>query len=255
MRKVGKDPGGPLFKWFGSKWQASKHYPRVEFDTIFEPFAGSASFSLRNWQKKVHIYESNPQLIELWNWLILVAEYHDIMSIPINLPEETDIRTLDIDRGAQLLMKMWQRTNNYGNCWTISPWGNKPGQWTESTRARVARDIEFVKDWKFSPVSYEEEGTYFIDPPYLYNYRYGYNDFSYTELVGNVEKIPKTNSQVICCEAICPKTGKVPNYLEFEFFKETVTSRRKEENNHHSKELLFHRIFKNNEEDFENMDD
>ena len=36
---------GPLFKWFGSKWSASKHYPRPLYDTIVEPFAGGAGYA------------------------------------------------------------------------------------------------------------------------------------------------------------------------------------------------------------------
>ena len=43
---------GPLFKWFGSKWLSSKHYPAPEHDVIFEPFAGSAGYSLRHHEKQ-----------------------------------------------------------------------------------------------------------------------------------------------------------------------------------------------------------
>ena len=64
---------GPLFKWFGSKWLSSRLYPPPEHDDIFEPFAGSAGYSLRHHEKKIHIWESNDQLLELWRWIIEIA--------------------------------------------------------------------------------------------------------------------------------------------------------------------------------------
>ena len=132
---------GPLFKWFGSKWLSSRLYPPPEHDIIFEPFAGSAGYSLRHNEKKVVIWEANPNVNALWDWLIKHATTADVLEIPINLPEGTDISGLGLSLGQALLLKHWQRTNNVGNCWTVSPWGNKPGQWTANTRARVADEL------------------------------------------------------------------------------------------------------------------
>jgi site-specific DNA-adenine methylase len=232
-------PTGPLFKWFGSKWLSSKKYPcPEEYDNLFEPFAGSASFALRFWNKKVTIFENNKLLASLWNWLIDEADSKLIMDIPTGLPPYFNIQSLDLSYGQQLLLKHWQRTNNYGNCWTTSPWGHMPGQWTSSTRERVAREVEFVKHWKFEQPTYKEAGFYFIDPPYMYNYKYGSDDFNYVKLVEQISSIP-SKSAILACEAICPKTGTVPDYLPFEFFGNRITSRRKKENNHHSKELVY----------------
>lgn len=233
---------GPLFKWFGAKWNASKHYPPPIFDYIDEPFAGSACYSLRHYAKKVRIFETNANLRELWSWLIHEATETDIRDIPINIPEGTDIRTLGLSDGQAQLLKNWQRTNNVGDCWTISPWGNKPGQWTANCRARVACESQMIKHWEFAPSLYDSgEVTYFIDPPYQFNYRYGVRFFDYEDLVSKLREIPHPR-QIIACEAACPKTGRVPDYLEFKPFRRTVTSRRKAENNHHSNEYMFHLI-------------
>lgn len=61
---------GPLFKWFGSKWQSSKHYPQPEHEIIVEPFAGGAGYSLNHCEKRVIIWEDDPNLHALWQWLI-----------------------------------------------------------------------------------------------------------------------------------------------------------------------------------------
>lgn len=231
---------GPLFKWFGSKWLASKLYPAPKYDVIFEPFAGSAGYSLRYYEKKVVLWEDNAQLQTLWIWLIERATTADVLGIPIGIYEGTDIRTLGLSEGQALLLKHWQRTNNVGACWTISPWGNKPGQWTANTRARVAEQLHAVKHWKVARVGYNEPGTYFIDPPYLYNYRYGFGatGFDHATLVKDIARIPR-KSQIIVCEAACQKTERVPEYLPFRPFGLRITSRRKKAENHHSKEYLY----------------
>lgn len=231
---------GPLFKWFGSKWLASRLYPTPEYATIYEPFAGSAGYSLRHADKKVVIWEDNNLVRELWFWLINNACSADVLEIPLKLKEGQDIRKLGLGRGQQLLLKHWQRTNNVGNCWTISPWGTKPGQWTANTRARVAEQLHAVKHWRIERIGFTKPGTYFIDPPYLYNYRYGFSEdsFHYGDVVAGVNRIPD-RSQIIVCEAACQKTGRVPTYLPFKPFGSRITSRRKAHNNHHSKEYMY----------------
>lgn len=228
----------PLFKWFGTKWGASKHYPPPDGRPIFEPFAGSAGYSLRHDEGRVTIWESNPLLLDLWRWIISQSTEDLVREIPLDLPFGTDIRTLGLTHGQELLLKHWQRTNNYGNCWTISPWGNKPGQWTANTRARVSEEIQAVKHWKLTPPSFFEMGLHFIDPPYQYNYQYGVVNFDYAELKMLVNHIPQ-GSRIIACEAVCPKTGRVPDYFPFVPSHSQVTSRRKKEENHHSKELIW----------------
>jgi hypothetical protein len=235
---------GPLFKWFGSKWSAAKHYPPPAHWEIVEPYAGSAGYSLRHAAHPVTLDEINPCLRALWQWLILYATEALIRDIPINIPEGTDIRALGLSKGQALLCKHWQRTNNYGGCWRVSPWGNKPGQWTANTRARVAEEVQAIKHWRLADdeqLLISAYTTYFVDPPYQYNYQYGAKGFDWMALGAKLRALP-TPHQIIVCEAVCPKTGRQPGWLPFAPFRSTVTSRRKATQSHHSKELLYHRI-------------
>lgn len=235
---------GPLFKWFGSKWLSAKRMPPPEHDTIIEPYAGSAGYSLRYAEKNVILCESDVNVNALWRWLIRDASEAAVREIPVGLPIGTDILSLDLAHGQKLLLKHWQRTNNVGDCWTISPWGDKPGQWTENTRARVAEEISAVKHWEIYADAFaafyhfhdDPSVTWFVDPPYQFNYKYRGAAPDYAKLATRLQTL---HGQVIACEAVCQKTGAVPSYLPFEFFGSRVTSRRKAENNHHSKELLW----------------
>lgn len=237
---------GPLFKWFGSKWQASKWYPRPLTRIVCEPFAGSAGYSLRHYEKEVILAESNIHLQALWQWLINEATERDIRAIPVNLDVGSDIKALtSLAYGQKLLLKHWQRTNNVGDCWTVSPWGNLPGQWTENTRARVAIEVHAVKHWKicqdkaivlFDCNRSRRDITWFIDPCYQYNYQYKCPTTDYAALA---DEITTLKGAAIACEAVCQKTGARPTYLPFVDFRKTVTSRRKQNENHHSRELIY----------------
>jgi hypothetical protein len=227
---------GPLFKCFGSKWLSSKAMPAPRYDTIIEPFAGGAGYSLRHFQKRCVLWETDAHVRNLWIWLIDEACEKLIREIPIDIAEGTDIRTLGLSWGQALLLKNWQRTNNVGDCWTISPWGNKPGQWTANTRARVASEAALIRHWKVALRPACDFATWFIDPPYQYNYQYRQRPIDYAALAGRIATL---SGQIIVCEALCPKTGQRPTWLPFRDFASRVTSRRKTENHHHSKELIW----------------
>ena len=50
-----------VFYYYGRKKQIVSYYPSPNFDTIIEPFAGSAAYSLNgyNWKKNVILVEKD----------------------------------------------------------------------------------------------------------------------------------------------------------------------------------------------------
>lgn len=231
---------GPMFKWFGSKWQSAKRYPKPIHDTIIEPYAGGCGYSLNYCDRQVILWDADPNLSRLWPWLIRECTEALVRDIPVGLPVGTDIRTIGLTIGQQLLLKHWQRTNNVGDCWTVSPWGDKPGQWTENCRARVAEEHTAIRHWKFERPTHLENATWFIDPPYIYNYRYraDLEAFDFDKLGRFVKRI-ESKCQVIVCEAKCKTTGRIPSYLPFVESHSSVTSRRKSTQSHHSSEVIY----------------
>lgn len=234
-------PTAPLFKWFGSKWRSGAHYPPPEHPVIIEPFAGSAGYSLRYAYKDVILYESDVHIFRLWDWLINHATQQAIRDIPLGLTPGTDIRTLGLSLGQQLLLKSWQRTHSVGDCWTISVWDNKPGQWTLHTRDRVSEEFHAIRHWSlmgydgytpFDTLGDSQGITWFVDPPYQYNHQYRAKvSFQYPRLARCIQA---AKGQRIVCEAVCPKTGAVPDWLPFREHVTVINSRRG-----YSKELIW----------------
>ena len=231
-----------MFKWYGSKWLSARHYPEPLHQDITEPFAGGAGYSLRYWDRNVILHDTDPHLRRLWPWLIEDATPDMIMDIPIDLPVGHDIRTVGLTDGQALLLKTWQRTNNVGDCWTVSPWGSLPGQWTANTRARIADEIGAVKHWSFRAsdacvaMQASDARTWFIDPMYMYGYNYRAPALAYNDLAALINALV---GQIIVCEGVCGKTGAIPDWLPFRPFARRVTSRRRANNNHHCQEVVY----------------
>lgn len=227
----------PLFKHFGSKWSATKAglYPAPRFDTVVEHYAGSAGYALNFCDRNVTLFDTDSNISALWIWLIKTATEQLVRDIPVGLPVGTEILSLDLTVGQSLLLKHWQRTNNVGECWTISPWGNKPGQWTENTRARVAEEIYAIKHWRFESVRFLPNVTHFIDPPYFGNYAYRQPIIDHAELGA---RCLAGQGQIIVCEGL-GKDGTPPTWLPFRECGKRVTSRRKTTQSHHRMEYVW----------------
>ena len=62
----------PFFGYYGGKWRDTPRlYPPPEHNTIVEPFAGSAGYSLRFPRTpRVILYEKDPIVAGVWQYLI-----------------------------------------------------------------------------------------------------------------------------------------------------------------------------------------
>jgi hypothetical protein len=214
---------GPLFKYFGSKYRSSVHYPAPRYTTIIEPFAGGAGYSLRYREHDVILFDLDYELVDLWTWLI-AGHADEIAAMPVTgLVTGQDIRTMGLSPGAAQLMRRWQRT---GHCsaWTISnittgdsAWcaahgmgqaGGNTGMWHRNTRDYLVHAVAEIKHWhafclnyRDIPVTRAPECTWFVDPPYRHvkctSYKHDLRGIDYVELAAWCRSLP---GQVIVCE-------------------------------------------------------
>lgn len=198
----------PFFGFYGGKWRdACKYYPKPEFPTIIEPFAGSAGYSVRYPQLKVILCEVDPILAEVWKYLIRVKP-KEILTIRDMKPSDS-VDDLKICQEARWLVGLWLNRGVVRPRKTPSRWmreGIRPGSfWGERVRATIASQVESIRHWQIYNCSYTElplhkNATWFIDPPYQQagqHYRFGSSLINYTDLAGWCRS---RSGQVIVCE-------------------------------------------------------
>ena len=180
----------PFINYFGGKYRIAMMYPKPEFNTIIEPFAGGAGYSLRYHECNVKLYDKDEYIVEMWDYLINASKA-DIMSLPHDVD---DVDCINVPQGAKYLIGFCLNTGASRPCKTRSKWGHKYISgcqfWGEKRRERIANQVEKIKHWTISKVDdysdiLNENATWFIDPPYQdkgYAYRYGSNAIDFNHL-------------------------------------------------------------------------
>jgi site-specific DNA-adenine methylase len=198
----------PFFGYYGGKWRDTpRNYPAPRFETIVEPFAGSAGYALRHHQKKVVLCERDPQIAAVWRYL-LKATPDEIRAIP-DLPRDGTVDDLSVAEEAKWLVGMWlnraiARPRKSPSKWMRS--NVRPGSfWGERVRNTIAQQLDAIRHWSLLEGDYslcEVDGpaTWFIDPPYQLagkHYRFGSSEIDFRFLA---QWCRSRDGQVIVCE-------------------------------------------------------
>lgn len=177
----------PFFTFFGGKWRIAKKYPIPKYDLIIEPFAGSAGYSLNHYDKKVELYDIDPKIFGIWDYLIKVKE-KEILALPTELIS-TDL--LQIPQEAKWLIGFWLNKGTTSPSKSASRWmrdGLRPNSfWGECIKERIGNQLKYIRHWKVFNIPYVDIGnkqaTWFIDPPYHQSGKYyTFNNIDYAHL-------------------------------------------------------------------------
>lgn len=189
-----------MFSYYGSKSKIVHLYPAPKHDLIIEPFAGSARYSLKYFERDVVLIDKYKVIIGIWKWLQQCSP-NDILSLPIlKHGDHLDNYKLDcieqkwflgfcLRQGIASPRYSPSGTGNFGNYKPILH--------------RVSKELYKIKHWKFIHGEYdcvETECTWFIDPPYFKggeHYRHSTNKLDFNSLA---EWCKKRKGQVIVCE-------------------------------------------------------
>jgi site-specific DNA-adenine methylase len=198
----------PFFSYYGGKWRdALKHYPDPAYETIVEPFAGSAGYALRYADRRVVLCEIDPILFGVWEYLIKVTPA-EILSLPDLSPYQS-VDDLGVPQEAKWLIGFWLNRATESPRKTPSRWmrdGIRPGSfWGRRVRETIASQVDSIRHWKVHFQSYarcltRRDATWFVDPPYQVagtHYRFGSKSIDYGDLARWCRSRP---GQVIVCE-------------------------------------------------------
>jgi len=199
----------PMMGFFGGKYRIAKHYPHPKCDTLIEPFAGSAGYALHYPELKVILVERSPELAATWRYLI-GATSEDILRLPL-VEADTLVSDLPISQEARWLIGLninagsdrpYNRISKFAVKWR-PPWDGFENFWGEKRRARISRQVEFIKHWRIIEGDYSLapnlEATWFVDPPYERTGKaYRYHELDRNQLA---DWIRARRGQVIACEA------------------------------------------------------
>ena len=198
----------PFFSYYGGKWRdVPGNYEPPKYETIVEPFAGSAGYSLRYPHNKIVLCEIDPVVYGVWNFLTTVKE-NEIRRIP-DVPLDGSVDDLNICQEARWLVGFWLNRGTTGPRKHPSRWMReriRPGSfWGERVRETIASQLRYIRDWKVLNCSYDKcpvkgKSTWFVDPPYVnagQHYRFGSNQIDYQHLATWCRE---RRGQVLVCE-------------------------------------------------------
>lgn len=189
-----------MWSYYGSKSKIVNYYPAPKHSKIIEPFAGSAKYSLKYFDREVLLVDKYEPIIKLWKWLQQCSAY-DITKLPI-LKQGDDIRNIEgLCEEERILL-------GYGAQAGVAIFGNtvtEAGTRNMKTMFRnIAENLHKIKHWQIRLGDYNgienEDATWFIDPPYQFGghkYKHSNKKINFEQLA---EWCKSRYGQTIVCE-------------------------------------------------------
>lgn len=197
----------PFFPYYGSKWNIARHYPAPANVPVIEPFAGAAGYSTFYGCDKVKMFDVDPIISGVWDYLIQVTA-EEVMRLP-DLPNAGDcVDDFDLPQEAKWLIGFWLNRGSAQPKKSRTAYSARSdkGQlnWGGKAKERIASQLSGIRNWTIENRSFEEvpdeHATWFIDPPYQEKgkyYRFSFNDFSSLS-----EWCKSRSGKVIVCEGV-----------------------------------------------------
>lgn len=178
-----------MWSYYGSKLKIINKYPIPIYDTIIEPFAGAAQYSLKYFDREVILIDKYELIIKLWQWLQRCST-KDILSLPyIELGKSVSEYSFDCEEAKWLvgfiIAAGVSSPRKHASRWrtTLRPHAQ------EYKKIEIANSLYKIKHWKFICGDYQnienQTATWFIDPPYQVGgeqYKYSNKLIDYQQL-------------------------------------------------------------------------
>lgn len=153
-----------MFSYYGAKGKIVGLYPKPQFDTVIEPFAGSARYALKYFDREVVLVDKYKTIIDVWKYLQQASE-KDILGLP------------ELQRGEIIPESLAQVEKDFLGFLVCNGLESPRKKVSTFEGVNVARDLKRtakqlfkIRHWKLIHGEYdcvEAEATWFIDPPYF----------------------------------------------------------------------------------------
>lgn len=155
-----------MISYYGSKSKIVNLYPKPTKDLIIEPFAGSARYSLKYWDRDVLLVDLHKPIIDMWHWL-QQATKKDLDNLP-RLKQGENLENFNLSYGEFLFLSFIVNEGNTG----LRKTATKRAAPKIDYKIRTTKDIlHKIKHWDIRLGDYKDIGntdaTWFIDPPYF----------------------------------------------------------------------------------------
>jgi hypothetical protein len=189
-----------MWSYYGSKSKLIDLYPKPKNDLIIEPFAGSARYALKYYDKDVLLVDKYDKLVKLWKWL-QTCSINDIKSLPEpKLGETIERYMFDCDEQFWLMGFMVQDGVSSPRK-TVSKFGQRG---LKTKKKNIYNNLFKIKHWQIKLGSYDEvqneKATWFIDPPYQYGGEYYVKSNKNIDFTNLANWCKTRNGQIIVCE-------------------------------------------------------
>lgn len=166
----------PFFPYYGAKWNTARYYPPPAYTHVIEPFAGSASYSLFYDVPKVTLFDLDPIVIGVWEYLIRVSP-SEVLHLP-ELPEVGDSTdNYALPQEAKWLIGFWLNRGSAQPKKSRTAYSARTDKrqlnWGARAKQRIARQLPMIQkdyNWRVAKRPFWEapdiRATWFIDPPY-----------------------------------------------------------------------------------------
>ena len=117
-----------MFYYYGAKRVLAPHYPRPQFRTVVEPFAGSAQYAVRCLMEgsadRAILTDLDPRVVDMWSRLLAMTPA-EVLALP---PLEVGTVTEDP------LHMVTAASNSWGNCKRMTISERMAGKWLARLR-------------------------------------------------------------------------------------------------------------------------
>ena len=192
-----------MWGYYGSKSKIVDLYPKPMHNKIIEPFAGTAQYALKYFDRDVLLVDKYDVIVKLWKWLQQCSP-SDVLSLPrLKCGENVDNFTWDCDEAKWLMGFIITGAPTMPKK-TASKWKTIIRPNTQDYKLQyIADNLWKIKHWNIQLGDYSsivnETATWFIDPPYQVGgeyYKHSSKNIDYASLA---DWCKERRGQVIVC--------------------------------------------------------